>query len=447
MNTTRKLLSVFTLLSLMLLIFSTPVYAFEGREGETVVIEADEVIDDDLYVGANEFTLDGTVKGDLVVAGSIITINGTVEGDLWAAGQVVIINGVVMDDARIAGAGLQVGQDAQVGGDLLAAGASLETKTGSAVGNDLLVGAGQALLSGDVDRDVYAGVGALELRGSFGRDVKAYVDQTEETTDGPSPNVFMQQNIPLILPGVEPGFTIAESAKIAGDLEYSSTYDLTFPEGAVSGKVKRVEPKVDKHTYVPPTPAEKTVKWALDLVRTIITLLLIGLLLGWLAPGFMSTTSDKIESQTWSSLGWGAITWVAFFFALLLILLVMILGAVLFGVLTLGKLSGVIIWLGILAMFALVVAFALASAYVTQLIVGKTLGKWILEKINPSLAEHKFWPMILGVTILAVIVGLFRFPLLPLGFFGWLLNFVVVLFGLGALWLWARERFGKQPAG
>jgi hypothetical protein len=37
--------------------------------------------------------------------------------------------------------------------------------------------------------------------------------------------------------------------------------------------------------------------------------------------------------------------------------------------------------------------------------------------------------------------------LLPLGFFGWLLNFAVVLFGLGALWLWGRERVSKQPAG
>jgi ABC-type multidrug transport system permease subunit len=63
------------------------------------------------------------------------------------------------------------------------------------------------------------------------------------------------------------------------------------------------------------------------------------------------------------------------------------------------------------------------------------------------LAEHKFWPIILGVIVIAVVIGLFRFPFVPLGFFGWLLNFVVVLFGLGALWLWGRERFGKQPTG
>ncbi len=447
MEKARKLMSVFTLLTLMLLTFSTPVYAFEGRDGDKVVIGADEIIEDDLYVGANEFVLDGTVKGDVIVGGNIITINGTVEGDLWAAGQVVIINGVVMDDVRIAGAGLQLGQDANVGGDLLAAGASLETKAGSVVGGDLLVGAGQALLAGEVGRDVLAGAGALELRGNVGGDVKAYVDQTEETASGPSPNVYMQQNIPLTLPSVSPGLTVTESAKIAGSLEYSSTYNLTFPGGSVGGEVTRVEPEFDENTYVPPTPAEKTIKWALDFLRTAITLILIGLLIGWLVPAFLKATSGKVETQTWPSLGWGAITWAAFFFALLLIVIVMIAGGIIFGVLTLGGLSGAIVWLGILSMFALTVAFVLATAYITKIVVGTALGKWIFSKTNPTLAEHKFWPMILGVVVIAGVVALFRFPLVPLGFFGWLINFAVVLFGLGALWLWGRDRLSKQPAG
>jgi cytoskeletal protein CcmA (bactofilin family) len=448
MKKSRKAMSIFTLLIMMLFIFATPASAFEGRDGDKVVIGADEVIDDDLYVGANEFVLEGTVKGDVIVGGSIITINGTVEGDLWAVGQVVIINGVVMDDARIAGAGLQLGNNAQIGGDLLAAGASLETKSGSAVGSDLLLGAAQALLAGDVERDVLAGAGALELRGNFGRDVKAYVDQTEETASSPSPNIYMQQNIPLTLPSVAPGLTIAESASIAGDLEYSSTYDLTFPGSAVGGDVNRVEPEITEgKTYVPPTPLQKTGKWVLTSLRTALTLVLFGLLLGWLAPAFLSLTSEKIRTQTWPSLGWGAISWAAFFFALLLIVIVMVAGGIIFGFLTLGGISGTIIWLGILSMFALTVLFVLATAYVSKIVVGTAVGRWIFSKINPSLAEHRFWPMILGVVVIAVVVALFRFPLVPLGFFGWLLNFAVVLFGLGALWLWGRDRFSKQPAG
>ena len=416
MKKAHKFASVFALLTLMLLVLATPAHAFEGRDGQTVVISADEVVNDDLYVGANEFTLNGTVKGDLIVGGSIITINGTVEGDLWAAGQVVVINGTVMDDARIAGAGLQLGEKALVGGDLLAAGASLETKSGSTVENDLLVGAGQALLVGDVGRNAIAGVGALELRGNIDGDLYAYVDQTEETIKGISPNVYMQQNIPLALPSVAPGFTIAEGAKVAGDLEYSSTYELTFPGDAIGGKVTRVEPKVENiEKRTPPTPMQKVGKWFLDSLRTTLTLVLIGLLLGWLTPKFMTTTVGKVETQTLPSLGWGAVTYAAFFFVMLLIILVMVLGGILFGLLTLGGISGSIIWLGILALFALTVAFVLATAYMTKIVVGTALGKWILGKFNPALAEHKFWPMLLGVILIAAVIALFKFPVAPTG--------------------------------
>jgi hypothetical protein len=304
------------------------------------------------------------------------------------------------------------------------------------------------LLAGDVARDVFAGTGALELRGNFGGDVKAYVDQTEETAGSPSPNIYMQQNIPMTLPSVAPGLTVAEGASIAGNLEYSSTYDLNIPASAVAGQVTRVQPQVSEgQAQAAPTPAQETGKWALDLLRAIVTLVLFGLLLGWLAPVFLNAASRKLQTQAWPSLGWGAIAWAAFFFALLLIVIVMIAGGIIFGVLTLGGISGTIIWLGILSLFALIVIFVLATAYVSKIVVGEALGKWIFSKTNPALAAHKFWPMILGVTVIAIVIALFRFPLLPLGFFGWLLNFAVVLFGLGALWLWGRERLSKQPAG
>lgn len=447
MTRTQKGLTALLLLALLSLALATPALAFEGRSGERIVIGAGEVIEDDLYVGANEFVLDGTVTGDLIVGGTVITINGTVEGDLWAAGQVVIVNGTVTDDARIAGAGLQLGPNAQVGDDLLAAGASLELQAGSAVAGDVLVASGQTLLAGEIAGDVLAGTGALELRGEVGGDVKAYVDQTEETAAGPSPTIYMQQNIPLALPSVAPGLTIVEGAEIGGDLEYSSTYDLSFPSGIVGGQVTRVEPEFEEQAYTPPTPAERTLKWGLDLLRSMVTLVLLGLLFAWLAPKALAAAATKIETQTWPSLGWGFLTWAIFVFILLLIVVVMIAGGILFGALTLGGLSGTVIWLGLLALFALTVTFVLASAFVSKIVVGNALGKWAFGRINPALAEHRYWPMVLGVVLIVLVIGMFQFPLLPVGFFGWLLNTAVVLFGLGALWLWGRDRLRKPPVG
>ena len=216
---------------MLTLILAVPVQAFETREGGTVTIGADEVIDDDLYVGANVFTLNGTVKGDLFAAGSTVTINGVVEGDLFAAGQSVIINGQVGDDARIAGFALTIGENASIADDVMAAGFSLETASGSEVGGDVAVAGAQALLGGTVRENLAAGVGGLELRGAVGGDVNA--DVGEAGAEAPvSPFMFMP-NMPRV-PTVRGGLTVADSAQIGGNLKYTSAVDVSIPAAAVA---------------------------------------------------------------------------------------------------------------------------------------------------------------------------------------------------------------------
>jgi hypothetical protein len=53
------------MLALLTLTFATPALAFDGRGGDKITIKVNEVINDDLYVTANEFALDGIVKGEL----------------------------------------------------------------------------------------------------------------------------------------------------------------------------------------------------------------------------------------------------------------------------------------------------------------------------------------------------------------------------------------------
>lgn len=436
MKTLNKLISVFTLLAVAALAFATPAYAFEDRTGDTVTIGADEVINDDLYVTAETFTLDGTVNGDVIVFAQTVWINGTINGDLIGGAQAIIINGTVTDDVRVGAGAVQVGENAQLGSDLVVGAGSLETKPGSIVDGELVVGSGQTLLAGDVSGDVLAATGGLELRGTYGGDVRAYVDATEES--GPPMNMFMSE-MPISMPSVTPGLTVDDSARIAGDLEYSSTVDLPIPSGAVAGEITRVAPQVDEnHVVAPPTDAERVGKWALDLLRLAVTLILIGLLLVWLFPNFMKTLSEKLQAQPLASLGWGALAWAAAIFTMMAVVLVTILGAVFFGFVSLGSLSWTIIWVGALLFFALCVGSALATAYVAKIVVGETVGKLILGRSSPSLAEHKVWPLVVGVLVVVLIVGLLNFPLIPLGFLGWLVDFLVVLAGLGALWIWGR---------
>lgn len=447
MSISRKILSIFSLLVLLTLTFVTPAYAFEGRGGDHVVIKAGEVINDDLYVSAETFTLEGTVNGDLLVGAQTVIINGTVNGDLFAAAQTVIINGKVSDSARVGGAAVQIGSKAQIGTDLLVGGASLEMQSGSTVGRDLLVGSGQALLAGDVTRNVWAGTGALAVRGTVGGDMHAYVNLDENSRNSPPMQMYMTQS-PIMIPPVQPGLTIESTARIDGNLQYTGTIDADVPAGVVGGKVTRMTPQVTEYKVAPHkvTPAQKVIAWTFGLLRSIATLILLGLLLFWLFPKFMKFLPETLKTQPLPSLGWGAITWAAFFFALLAIILVTILGGLVFGLLTLGGLSGTIIWLGILLFFGLTVLFILVTSFLTKVVVGDAIGKWVLARTSPSLAGHKIWPMVIGVTVLVLVIELLRFPLIPLGFLGFLVNFAVILFGLGTLWIWARESMRARKA-
>jgi cytoskeletal protein CcmA (bactofilin family) len=138
------------LLAVLLLVPSA--WAGETLSGEEVVIGADEVIEDDLYVAANEVIVEGTIGGDLVAVGNSVTVNGTVEGDLIAAGQSVEVAGQVDDDVRIAGQALLLSEGAFIEDDLIAAGYSLENEPESSVGGVLWYAGYQALLAGSVGR-------------------------------------------------------------------------------------------------------------------------------------------------------------------------------------------------------------------------------------------------------------------------------------------------------
>lgn len=436
MKPMNKIFSVFCLVALLTMTVTSSALAFDGRSGDTVVIKADEVISDDFYVSAQTFTLDGTIKGDLTVAAETIVINGRVEGDLFAMGQSIVINGTVTDSVRIAGAALQVGKGAVISGDLLGGGASLETKSGSTINGDLLFGGAQALLSGEVMGDAKFGAGAVELQGPIGGDVTAEVGSAENA--GAPPSTYMSQT-GISVPNVAPGFTIGEGANIGGNLTYTQSKDIQIPEGAVAGEITRNEPVPDPETQpVEKTAAQKAMTWSLDLLRSMVTLILFGLLLIWIAPKFMQSVMDKLQTTPVASLGWGVVSYAGFFFALLVVLTVMVIGGVAFGVLTLSGISGTIVWVGILLIFTLIIAFVLVTVFLTKIVVAWLSGKWILRRFNPELANHKVWPMLVGVIIIALLVAI--------PFVGWIFGMVVMFLGLGALWLWGRDLWQARKA-
>jgi len=444
MNRASKLFFGFSLLALLLLTLTAPASAFDGRSGENIVIGSDEVIDDDLYVSAGTFVLDGTVNGDLIAAGQTITINGKVDGDVMAAGQTIVVHGEVTGALRMAGSVLLVDEAASIGGDIIAAGYSLETREGSAIGQDLVFAGGQILLAGDVARNLQAATGAFELRGTVGGNVNADVGEAGATFAGPPPTLFMPPS-PVSIPSVASGLTIVESAKIEGNLGYTQSEDLAIPAGVVAGKVTRSQPATNRAAPPQATTSDRIVSWGVNILRASVTLILIGLLLLWSFPSFLQAWSLKLQTATWPSLGWGIVAYAGFFLVVLLIVALTILGALLFGLLTLGGLAGTIVSVGLLSLIALILGFVLVTSFVAKIVFGEALGRWLLRRTNSPLAEHRYWPMVIGVVVTILAIALLSFPLIP-GFLGGLLNFAVILFGLGALWLWGRERIARRRA-
>jgi len=110
----------------LLLVTAGSLIAAEFRGNDQVVIAEGEVIEDDLYIGANTIIVNGTIQGDLFYGATAVIINGTVNGDLMGGGQSVVINGTVTDDVRIGGTSLTLGETGEIGDDLMMGGFSFD---------------------------------------------------------------------------------------------------------------------------------------------------------------------------------------------------------------------------------------------------------------------------------------------------------------------------------
>jgi cytoskeletal protein CcmA (bactofilin family) len=421
---TRWLFALLGLLLLGALIAVPSARAFESRGGDTVTIGPDEVIQDDLYVGAGEFTLEGTIEGDLVVFGGTLRINGTVEGDLIAAGQSVIVNGSVGDDARIAGYALVI--QGSISDDLVAAGFSLEADDASSIGGDVVYAGYQALLASEVGGELNVSGGAVRIAGTIEGDARVDVGGTERGETVP-PFYNYIPSLPSV-PSVPAGLTLTEAAQIGGDLTYTANFRADVPDDAVAGQT-------DFNRYVPereeerePSPVALVARWLFRQLRRLVTLLVVGVLLMWILPNWMRNLADNVEERPLPSFGWGVVAIAAFVVFMVLLALTSIALTLIFGAVTLGGLAGLFATLGGVVTTTAGLAFGLMWRYVTTIIIALLLGQMIFGALDSQAEGNRWWPMLLGVAIIVIVTAV---PIL-----GWLVKLAIVLFGLGAIWIW-----------
>ncbi len=103
----------------------------------------------------------------------------------------------------------------------------------------------------------------------------------------------------------------------------------------------------------------------------------------------------------------------------------------LFSVVTLGELLPAVLFGGSSALVLLVTLLGLLISYGTKLIVSYLIGKLILGRLAPRVAEQAIWPLMLGIVLYVIITSI---PCL-----GDVIGFIVALIGLGAIWLLIRQ--------
>jgi hypothetical protein len=445
---TRSLLAL-GLVILMGGLLVGPVFAAEFEGGEVVVIDQD--VNDDLYVAGGTITVNATIHGDLIAAGGEITVNGTVEGDFMGAGGRLHINGTVADDVRFAGGDLRLGPGAEVGDDVFAAGFGFTADSGSSIGGDLFVAGYQAQLGGDIAEDVQAALAGLEISGHIVGNVNAEVAEPDPEFRRWSPFMSMWMGPWMPAEVIGPGLRIADEAQIDGDLTYTSAATAEIPAEVVGGAIVYQTPVPEEveapEVEIPEIPAGAItlaaivgwfVRWVVGIVRTFVTLLIIGVLLLWLTRKWLQEVVQHWKEKPLHSLGWGVAALLAFLVAVPSLFVAMIILDIVAGLATLGGLLGPITGIFMVLEGALVVGFSIMAVYVTKVAFSYLIGWLILKRTAPAWVDRAMGviPFLIG---LAIFVAGRSVP-----FLGSFLSFLVTIFGLGAIWLLAWARIQKR---
>ena len=367
----KRIFGYLGLAVLFVLTLSVPTYALVKAD-DTIIVRADEVIDDDFFAGGNEVVIEGTINGDVYVGANRLTVNGTVNGDVIAGAQTTVITGTIRDDLRVGGNTINlIGAD--IGDSVSVAGNELSIDRDSRVGGGLIFGGVSLFLDGSVGRGIMSGSDSVRVDGPVGNTVRVAATN----------------------------ITIDQDAVIAGDLNYKSDNEAEI-FGEIAGEVTRSEGfSVDFNT-------ESFFRWFVVgyNIWAFIGAAIIGLLALLLVPQLFKKAHANFIKKPWQTIGVGAVAVLATIPAVILLMVTV------FGI-PLAILTLVLWMLGI---------------YFAKFFVAYSVGSLILKEIRKKETGG------ISVMYLAMIIGLVLYYLLRLmPFVGILVRFATVLIGFGMM--------------
>lgn len=374
----KKKITIIALLVAIFLSFMVPTVNADNETGNQLTEEqnASSVsATNGITPEVTNTTSENTLKsGDVYLFGSDITIDYIVDGNVFVfATNSVTIRSQIGGDVFVLSPKVTVEETGYVYSNLFALGQEL---TISGVVYDLYTSAQNININGYIYRDIHVIANQLNISGTIGRN--AFVQSSQisfATAEGEESQVTSQ-------------------GRINGDFNYTSTQEISIPEGSVKGNVN--------YTNAKPTNTNTAQTYILSLVRFLANVIIVWLLCLWLAPKFLQSTSELISKKTLSIFGYGILTPIVGIFAFVLLLLLGI-----SNIATLG--------IGVLFL-AIAISSAIFVIAINQLICNKL-------KIEKNLG-------IFGMLVLSAAV-LWGVALIP--YLGSIVSLIVSILGFGII--------------
>ena len=364
---------IFFALALFLVIPLSASKAFEVKVDNSVKLNKEEIADGNVYASCGDMTIDGTVNGDVIAVCKTITINGTVNGDLIAFSNSVTVNGEIKGSARIAGSNLTI--NGTVDHNINAFGTEINLGPNSLVNWDVLIAGVNGNFAGNINGNLHGYITTATISGKIGK------------------NINLQINDERTAPG-QGGLLITKDAVIGGGLTYSAKQELKLEsQSSIVGPILRQPVKT-----APNNPMNILTK----IFYIAASLILIGLVLVTLKNKSVIEINKTLEDSWWQSLLIGL---AALILAPIIILLFIF------------TIIGIPLSLIILAVYFICLVLAMIFPAIF-------IGDFLLKKSFKKPA-NVFASLVLGLIISTLIVSL--------PYIGWLLSFLLLIWGLGGL--------------
>lgn len=343
--------AVVALVSCSLLGSAGTASAAELSMGKVYTLESAASSSENMYIAAEQITLDGTVFGDALLLGENIAISGTTTEDLLIAGKEVTLSGTVLGDARLIAARAHIG--GTYGGDVMVVANSARF---------------QSSFHGDGDTRVYAphlifrgiNTGDITLRG-----------RTVEINGTIKGNVVVAYSEFL---------TIGDEARISGSVLYEGPRAPRVSPGAV------IEGELDGEIVSGSGRSDLYGAEFADIARgaqviVALSATFASVLLVLLFPRFSHRTIRYVVRRGVPSIGYG---FLLLFFGLIL------------AVALLASVVGM--YLGILWLFGFATILLLASL-LTPVLAGALIAQWVTKEYRVTW----YW-VIAGVIVLELVL-------------------------------------------